>query len=74
MTTQQIKERLCYYDERNPFCIKPNKKPMAGFTCSCDNCYYSRHKLANELLRVKEELTKEKEDFKILERCYLGIE
>ena len=57
MTYQEILEELCYYDPRNPDCrnnyedeedkiqYNPNKD------CSCDNCFYGRTKLANELLK-----------------------
>ena len=65
MTENQVKTNLCYYDKRNPdSCIgleygmdqeeidatgnfaKPN--------CCCDNCFYGRHKLAEEILKLKQ--------------------
>jgi len=72
MTTDQIKEKLCEYDERNPNYNKDY--PKVKEECYCDNCFYGGHYLAEELLKVIAELEKEKEDFKILEKCYLGIE
>jgi hypothetical protein len=61
MEEKEILENLCYYDKRNPdstiddedieayhkSLLKKNK------TCSCDNCFYGRTKLANELLKIK---------------------
>ncbi len=63
MTNQEILENLCYYDERNPdnsldcideedreeFLIENKKKG-----CACDNCFYSRTELAEELLKYIE--------------------
>lgn len=47
---------LCYYDLRNPIGIKDkeeiedrNKKKEIA-TCSCDNCFYGRTKLAETIL------------------------
>jgi hypothetical protein len=61
MEEKEILENLCYYDKRNPDCtiddedieayqkslIKKNK------TCSCDNCFYGRTKLAEEIIKLK---------------------
>ena len=54
MDKKEIYGYLCYYDIRNPYYVKP-----AGWTdatpprenCSCDNCFYSRDRLAIELLK-----------------------
>jgi len=67
MTENQVKINLCYYDRRNPdSCIgleygmdqeeidatgdfaKPN--------CGCDNCFYGRVKLAEEILKLRNDL------------------
>lgn len=66
MTEEEILQSLCYYDKRNPDCteededIKDHKEQLLrvskklGYnkTCSCDNCFYGRTKLAEELLKV----------------------
>lgn len=63
MTKNQILQNLCYYDEMNPDCVldgeelkeyqeKINKNKKAGHTgCACDNCFYGRTRLAEEILR-----------------------
>lgn len=56
MEKEKILENLCYYDSRNPDCtldedeIKERKtrKPK----CSCDNCFYGRTELAEEILKL----------------------
>lgn len=50
MTEQEIKENLCYYDPRNPDGLNAygNYKKE---DCSCDNCFYGRAKMAEELLK-----------------------
>lgn len=53
MTIEQIKEQLCYYDKRNPNYIESDRILSKDTYCSCDNCFYGRHSLAEELLRVK---------------------
>jgi hypothetical protein len=63
MTETQIKEKLCIYDRRNPdFSITEefgyDKEDIdatgdhAKPNCGCDNCFYGRHKLAEEILRL----------------------
>jgi hypothetical protein len=60
MTIKEISENLCYYDKRNPDCavddedIEAHKKSLLkkNKTCSCDNCFYGRTKLAEELLEI----------------------
>jgi hypothetical protein len=59
MTEQEIKESLCYYDKRNPYCTADEEEikerehflESGNFTCNCDNCFYGRTKLAEELLK-----------------------
>lgn len=53
MTREEITEQLCYYDPRNPDYIDGTKKE--GDICYCDNCFYGRTRLANELLKVIDE-------------------
>lgn len=50
---KDILSSLCYYDERNTESSaddeeRANKKAI----CSCDNCFYGRSSLAEELLRL----------------------
>ena len=61
MTEQEIKEKLCNYDLRNPdgvvSYLDADEIKEEGYgnykkeNCSCDNCYYGRTKLAEELLK-----------------------
>jgi len=65
MTKEEISQHLCYYDKRNPECTcddsgiklhedrlkKESKKRGYKVECSCDNCFYGRTKLAEELLK-----------------------
>ena len=65
MELQEILENLCYYDKRNPDCtlddedIKDHEEMLRrqekklGYKkgCSCDNCFYGRTKLAEELIK-----------------------
>jgi hypothetical protein len=69
MTGKEIKSYLCYYDLRNPNGVIDylsndygyDDEEIASFGnfpkkgCACDNCYYDRTKLAEELLKhIKE--------------------
>ena len=62
MTEQEIKEELCYYDLRNPdvvgiYGMTKEELKEDGYgnhakkDCSCDNCFYGRTKMAEELLK-----------------------
>lgn len=53
MITEQIKENLCYNDERNP---NHWNIQILHADCPCDNCETGRTELADELLQVKEKL------------------
>lgn len=64
MTIQEIYERLCYYDLRNSNGVKDCQDLYENGVfgnhkkedCMCDNCFYGRTKLAEELLKyVKDE-------------------
>lgn len=66
MITEEILQSLCYYDKRNPDCtldedeleghnemvIRNNQRKRTNTKCVCDNCFYGRTKLAEELLKV----------------------
>lgn len=63
MKIEEIKTKLCVYDERNPDNIgdeelmeqrKQNK--IKKFVCYCDNCFTGRTQLAEELLKLNKEL------------------
>jgi hypothetical protein len=56
MTTTEIKQQLCYSDERNPLNWNNDYKRNTNTKCNCTNCESGKHELANELLRVKAEL------------------
>jgi len=53
---------LCYYDKRNPDCsaddedIEDHKKSLLknNKTCSCDNCFYGRTELTEQLIWQQE--------------------
>jgi len=65
MNKKEVLESLCYYDKRNPDCsmddeeiedhkqslLRESKKLDYNKKCSCDNCFYGRTELANELLK-----------------------
>ena len=60
---------LCYYDKRNPDCsvddedIEDHKKSLLkkNKTCSCDNCFYGRTELAEQLIWQQERSYSEEE-------------
>ena len=57
MTLKEIKENLCYYDIRNPNATVNEEKAKEiaknNTDCYCDNCFYRRTELAEELLKYK---------------------
>ena len=58
---------LCYYDKRNPDCsvdyedIEDHKKSLLkkNKTCSCDNCFYGRTELTEQLILQQERMYSE---------------
>lgn len=58
MTIEEIKLNLCYNDERNPDYNDlhsddcEEEEHVRQDNCFCDNCFYGRTKLANELLLI----------------------
>ena len=64
MGNEEILSKLCSYDKRNPNCtaddeeiedhkiqlLKDSKKLGYDKTCSCDNCFYGRTRLAEHIL------------------------
>lgn len=61
MTREEILTKLCYYDLRNPNGVIDDMSEeelkeynYGNYTqkdCYCDNCFYGRTKLAEELLK-----------------------
>ena len=57
MDIQEILSNLCYYDKRNPDNILDDDNDIITLEerkkkgCFCDNCFYGRTKLAEELLK-----------------------
>jgi len=65
MNIKEIKENLCYYDERNPeYNMHDGKKQK---DCYCDNCFYGRDTLANELIKSRQVITE------LLEACKYAL-
>jgi hypothetical protein len=58
MTEQEIRGYLCIYDPQNPdYFYDPENEiglKERPDNCTCDNCFYGRHKLAEELLKYRE--------------------
>jgi len=57
MTLNEIKSMLCFYDPRNTDYNPYNNVLEKHNDCSCDNCYYGRTKLAEEIIMLKAELS-----------------
>lgn len=53
MTIEEIKSKLCYYDKRHPDYVK-SERISGREGCMCDNCFYGRHPLAEQLLQLLE--------------------
>lgn len=62
MSARPIEESLCTYDVRNPdhatYTDEDCPPRQAGEVrdCSCDNCYYGRHRLAEQLIAATAKL------------------
>lgn len=55
MELAEILSNLCYYDKRNPDCDTEDENHVSGQgKCYCDNCFYGRTKMAEEILRLRE--------------------
>lgn len=66
MKREEVLEKLCSYDIRNPncnynICDKDDDLYKGGIgveetheSCYCDNCFYGRHKLAEYILELLE--------------------
>lgn len=52
---EEVYERLCYYDKRNPnndINTDFPKEPRGN--CYCDNCFHGRDRLALEIIALRE--------------------
>ena len=73
---------LCYYDKRNPDCsvddedIEEHKKSLLkkNKTCSCDNCFYGRSKLTEQLILQDERMYSEEEVNEIIAEAWNSCE
>lgn len=55
MELETIYENLCVHDPRNPFYVDDcEETPEIGGDCYCDNCFYGRHNLAVEILKLRD--------------------
>jgi hypothetical protein len=45
----EVKSKLCIYDKRNPN-YDDYEKAERPLKCFCDNCFYGRDLIANQLL------------------------
>ena len=52
LTIEQVSFKLCYYDKRNPESIERGSPLRKNQSCYCDNCFYGRTPLAEELLKL----------------------
>lgn len=61
MPRDEVLEALCTWDRRSPYYADlklayeddPGSMPRPRKSCSCDNCFYGRDRLALEILRLK---------------------
>lgn len=55
MNIEEIKTNLCYYDKRNPLHFYDDRDELdvsSVVKCFCDNCFYGRTELAQELIKL----------------------
>lgn len=54
MTRGEINSNLCYFDERNEYnsIEVDDDKRDEHERCYCDNCFYGRTELAEELIKL----------------------
>jgi hypothetical protein len=58
--TEQLKTNLCVYDLRNPDNLLEDSDATRpyGTPCYCDNCFYGRTELADELIHHREQIAR----------------
>lgn len=49
MELEDVLENLCVYDNRNPLKFSDEERKE---DCYCDNCFYGRTELAEEILKL----------------------
>lgn len=47
---------LCWYDKRHPQFLDFDRDGRKQAECSCDNCFYGRHDLALEIIKLRKAL------------------
>lgn len=53
MNIEEIKLNLCYWDSRNPNGVGVDDEDLKErIECHCDNCFYGRTQLAEELIKL----------------------
>jgi hypothetical protein len=52
LTVEEIKQRLCTYDPRNPDAIELDEDMERSDPCYCDSCFYGTARLAHQLLTL----------------------
>jgi len=55
MIFRKVLENLCYYDKRNPDgdFVNTGENNKKLDPCYCDNCFYGRTELAEEIIRLR---------------------
>lgn len=58
LTEEQVRYYLCIYDPRYPdYIADPDREQgPAAEGCTCDNCYYRRHWMADTILAIRKVL------------------
>lgn len=82
MENSTVYTELCYYDKRNPNCSMDDDEIKDHFellkkkkdTCSCDNCFYGRTKLAEKIILLHDALRTEFEKNVKLTKRYIDAE
>jgi hypothetical protein len=71
MTKEQILSSLCVYDERNPYYLPFDVDDLLikPTDCSCDNCFYGRTELTEQLIWQAKRMYTEEEVLNIIVDC-----
>lgn len=62
MALVDVYDHLCWHDPRHPgwddltVAYDDDPPPARSDDCACDNCFYGRDRLAQEILRLKAQL------------------
>lgn len=53
MKLEEVKMKLCYYDDRNPNNVLDDVDDRKyKKDCACDNCFYGRTELAEQIIKL----------------------